>query len=895
MADIQQRTGVTTISSGRDLDSVVLGLAEPAMLIGSKHRVLIANDRANALFGWEDTGLAGQSVKVLMPESMHTSHSDRAEGYFNRRAIRPMGDSTRIEAVRRTGERIQLDISLTPIELQGELVMLVTVRDVQAAASRISTPLNEPTALSELARLVSGPTEAAEVYRRMACQIRPLILYDQLLLCAFDRNTSILRDLCTVGQESTGGGHGLPVTLTDSQASGLRSMTRPAIFVGGAVPGWFAETAGNQGSGDDGFRSLLSAPLRWNGKVIGILNIRSRNDSAYSDESLKLAEQIATLLASVVARSRSRTTAAEATDQRTVLAGIGRLVGSAPDIRRVFESLATQIDRLIPIDRLAFTSVGPERGRYFLEAEWGPCDPTLLPGIGRSLAGTGTEVAILAGRPVILTEDQIQTISRHNHPVTPGPMTMKSWLTTPFKLRGETIGVMHFRSYEPDVYEAAHIEIAQDIAAQFAGAFGNATVTHDGERERKIHNSVIELTWDIVRGDQLAAIAGAVKDQLSKLVDFDRFSVATVDQDRDESEIVYESGVKLDGIDTDRKFQFAGLITRGGSRIDTVGENGEVWRDRLARAGLNSWMYTVIGDDTEQPVGTIWVGASRHGAFTECDLETLDRLTGVMVPLFHGFTQELARRRLVEERERSEALARQTAVLEFEARAKSEFVSSISHEFKTPLTSVIAFSDLLRRDSNMTEHQLKHVKLIQNNAWRLERMIEDLLEIAMANAGRLSYEISEVHVTDIVQEVCESLRLVAKNAGRRLLYNCSETVATAAVDPIRLAQAVQNLISNAINYSPTRTGITVTANEAHGQFLVRVRNRGTLTAEQVRDAFIRFKRLDNEITRGTPGTGLGLPISRQIIEEMGGTVILESKSGFVEARLCVPVLNSGQS
>ncbi len=895
MADIQQRTGVTTITSERDFNSMVLGLAEPAILIGPKHRVLIANDRANALFGWEDTGLAGQSVKVLIPESMHTSHSGWTGGYLYRLAIRPMGDSTRIEAVRRTGERIQLDISLTPMEFQGELVVLVTVRDAQAIASKISNPSNEPAALRELARLVDGPMEATEVYRRMACQIRPLIPYDQLLLRAFDRNTSILRDLYTVGGESTGGGHGLPVTLTDNQASGLRSMTQPAIFVGGAVPGWFTETASNQGRGSDRFRSLLSAPLRWNGEVIGTLNIRSRNDSAYGEESLKLAEQIATLLAPVIARSRSQTTAVEATDQRTVLADIGRLAGSAPDIRLVFESLATQIGRLIPIDRLAFTSVGPERGRYFLEAEWGPCDPTLLPGIGRSLAGTGTEVAILAGIPVIFTEDQIRTIRGHNHPVTPDPVTMKSWLTTPFKLKGETIGVMHFRSFEPHVYEAAHIEIAQDIAAQFADAFGNTTVTHDGERERKIHNSVIEQTWDIVRGDQLAAMAETVKDQLSKSVDFDRFSVATVDQDRNESEIVYESGVKLDGIDADRKFQFAGLITRGGSRIDAVGENGEAWRDRLARAGLNSWMHTVIGDDTEQPVGTIWVGASRHRAFTECDLEILDRLTGVMVPLFHVFAQELARRRLVEERERSEALERQTAVLEFEARAKSEFVSSISHEFKTPLTSVIAFSDLLQRDSNITEYQLKHVKLIQNNAWRLERMIEDLLEIAMANAGRLSYEISEVHVTDIVQEVCEGLRLVAKNVGRRLFYNCPETVATAAVDPIRLAQAVQNLISNAINYSPIRTGITVTANEVRGQFLVRVRNRGTLTAEQARDAFVRFKRLDNEVTRSTPGTGLGLSISRQIIEDMGGTVILESKSGFVEARLCVPVLDSEQS
>ena len=169
-------------------------------------------------------------------------------------------------------------------------------------------------------------------------------------------------------------------------------------------------------------------------------------------------------------------------------------------------------------------------------------------------------------------------------------------------------------------------------------------------------------------------------------------------------------------------------------------------------------------------------------------------------------------------------------------------------------------------------------------------MINDLLHVAAADSDQLAYNIIDVKITDVISEVFEGLRPVAKNLGRRLVSDIPDLDKHAALDPVRFGQALQNLISNAIKYSPEKSGVAVLAQESRSQLLVTVRNKGSLTKQESRDAFVRFKRLDNYLTQSTPSTGLGLPISREIIESMGGTVILESKQGVVEARLRVPII-----
>jgi signal transduction histidine kinase len=194
------------------------------------------------------------------------------------------------------------------------------------------------------------------------------------------------------------------------------------------------------------------------------------------------------------------------------------------------------------------------------------------------------------------------------------------------------------------------------------------------------------------------------------------------------------------------------------------------------------------------------------------------------------------------------------------------------------------------RDKTLDERQIKQLNLIQNNAWRLERMIDDLLHVAAVDFGGLSYDIRQVDVVNTVKDVFDSLKPVASAPKRRLVWRESTTKALAAIDPIRMAQAVQNIVSNAIKYSPIDSGITVSTYESDGSVEILVRNKGKLSKSDTELAFSRFTRLDNELTRSTLGTGLGLSITREILEAMDGSVTLESDQIHIEAKIRIPIL-----
>jgi signal transduction histidine kinase len=633
----------------------------------------------------------------------------------------------------------------------------------------------------------------------------------------------------------------------------------------------------------------LCAPLIWAGEIIGVINFRSKSASAYNDDSLQIANQISTVAASILGRSKMAMARTQADHQRATITSISNSVTQAVDVRRIFDSIALQIDEIIPIDRIVLNSLNSDRTGYSVEASWGPADELMRHGIFKALTGTATEMAVTAGVPIILSKNQIENISVHNRPEGDDPAPMKSWIAVPLKLRGEAIGVMHFRTFDPNAYDRSHLDYAQQLAAIFTTTIENYSHSRDNERERQIRNSVVKLNRRAIEGDSLDVLADTAGNLLSQFIDYDRFSAVAIDIEKSQTTVLYQTGTNVPGGGSNSKMAYSGMAESGTSQLGDIDDLAAPWRDRLKEAGLQSWMYMAIGGESGNPIGAIWISSKKKSAFNGRDLEIVERLGGVLAPVFHANALEQAREQLEGERERSQSLATQTAILESDARAKSEFISSISHEFKTPLTSVVAFSSLLRRDDSMSERQHKQLDLIQNNAWRLEKMIDDLLHVASADAGRLTFDVQEVNVAAMAREVCDGIIPVAKAAGKRLVWRSSNVEASAAVDPVRYAQAVQNIVSNAVKYSPSGTGITASICEIDGGIELLVRNKGNLSRTESEQAFNRFTRLDNEVTRSTPGTGLGLSITREILDEMGGTISLESNGHCIEARIRVPV------
>jgi signal transduction histidine kinase len=213
---------------------------------------------------------------------------------------------------------------------------------------------------------------------------------------------------------------------------------------------------------------------------------------------------------------------------------------------------------------------------------------------------------------------------------------------------------------------------------------------------------------------------------------------------------------------------------------------------------------------------------------------------------------------------------------------RSDMISLMSHELRTPLTSINGFAELLTTDDELSEQSKEFVTIISNESQRLSRMINTFLEVTkLQRKDRQEVLKIPLRLDEVVKETIAGLQKVAKKRRIRLVEQPTQRLPPVAADKSMITQAIRNLVSNAIKYSPERTTVTVsTALEAEAVRLC-VEDRGYGIPVEARDRvwekFYRVVRDDQE--KDEESTGLGLSFVREVVEQHGGTVDLESEVG----------------
>jgi PAS domain S-box-containing protein len=211
-------------------------------------------------------------------------------------------------------------------------------------------------------------------------------------------------------------------------------------------------------------------------------------------------------------------------------------------------------------------------------------------------------------------------------------------------------------------------------------------------------------------------------------------------------------------------------------------------------------------------------------------------------------------------------------------RIKDALVATVSHELRTPLTSIIGYLELLEdTDEQLGEETLRHIEIVRRNAERLQRMVEELLFLARVDAGGLELDLAEVDVVELARGAIGSARPAADAKDLVLALEGADSAWTFA-DASRIGQVFDNLIMNAIKFTPAGGKIAVSVRPAGGTIVASVSDTGCgiPEAEQAR-LFERFFR--STATSELPGTGLGLTIVRAIVEGHGGEIICHSSEG----------------
>ncbi len=214
-------------------------------------------------------------------------------------------------------------------------------------------------------------------------------------------------------------------------------------------------------------------------------------------------------------------------------------------------------------------------------------------------------------------------------------------------------------------------------------------------------------------------------------------------------------------------------------------------------------------------------------------------------------------------------------------RLKDEFVLTASHELRSPLTSVQGFAELLmlERDS-LTPRQLETVEVILDNCRHLVRLLNDLLDLARSDAGRLAIRPQPTEVGPLVEDVVRTMRAQTEAASQTLSEDVQPGLPPIEAEPDRIRQILVNLITNAHEYSPEGASIGVSARALDAEVEIGVSDDGPgIPAEQLERIFERFTRGDAGLTQRVGGTGLGLAISKSLVELHGGSIAAESEPG----------------
>jgi two-component system phosphate regulon sensor histidine kinase PhoR len=214
-------------------------------------------------------------------------------------------------------------------------------------------------------------------------------------------------------------------------------------------------------------------------------------------------------------------------------------------------------------------------------------------------------------------------------------------------------------------------------------------------------------------------------------------------------------------------------------------------------------------------------------------------------------------------------------------RARADFVTTASHELRTPLTAVYGSVRTLieRRDELDDAVRLRLLRMIEHESEHLAQIVDQLLVTAQIDRGRLRMEERDCDVTGLCESVLEAAD-ARKPESIRLELVAPESTRPLRCDPPRLKQVLVNLVENAIKYSPEGGRIEVRISDSPDRLRIEVRDEGLgIPPSEQNRIFEKFYRLDADMTRGVGGSGLGLYISREIVEQMGGILSVRSRRG----------------
>jgi signal transduction histidine kinase len=214
-------------------------------------------------------------------------------------------------------------------------------------------------------------------------------------------------------------------------------------------------------------------------------------------------------------------------------------------------------------------------------------------------------------------------------------------------------------------------------------------------------------------------------------------------------------------------------------------------------------------------------------------------------------------------------------------RLKSEFLASMSHELRTPLNSIIGFADVLLEglDGDLNERMEEDVRLIRDSGRHLRELIGDILDMSKIEAGRMELRYEEIDLRQMANDIMATAQPLANQKSLSMHLDLDPKVGFVTADRTRLRQVLWNIMGNAIKFTE-KGSVSLSLQDRGDHVLFAIRDSGIgIKEENIPIVFEQFRQIDGGLNRSASGTGLGMPITKKLVEIHGGEIWIESVYG----------------
>ncbi len=661
------------------------------------------------------------------------------------------------------------------------------------------------------------------------------------------------------------------LTITTARRDGrmqlefVAGMGAPEDEIGGIVVSVVGSPDGLVNPRDYGLHSQMTVPIS---AIDGTITLRSRDRDAYGPRHVDVMRQVVAQISPGISNAIHYQESQHRVMERTALAEIGRAATHETDLDSILMVVSGALSNLMKFDHLGTILTESGDGTASIVCWSTPDLLGLNAGDTVNLDGLQFGSGVLSGRgrdPLGLSTDGGDQEENE-----------RLWMQVPLGEQEKFLGMLVVSAPVDAVLSEDEADLLQRVANQITPAIQNARLTADLTRTLEERRIVAVIGRAASSKTQIRSIFEIVAKEVEPIVPFDRFIASVAMQDTEYLNVSYVQGIAYEGKEEGSKIlrpsedETRELRARR-AIVRHLSDNDSDSSSALQAAGLKSWIQVALGDLTD-PMGYLSFRSKIPNAYTDIHVDFLEGIARQIAPTLKNaqmFEMERALR---------DQLDNQNRELQEANAAKSRFLSTVSHELKTPLTIISGFIDLMSDDTEeFTEEHVEALDIMRKNSSRLGLLINDVLDISRMDAGKLRIEPTKFLVNELIDELDKSFKPVLNPKSQTLSVSISDSEIWIEADRNRVAQLITNLMSNAHKYSGEDSQIRLNVAVEDSNLCVLVEDEGIgISLEDQKQLFTAFFRADNRVAREAGGTGLGLVIARSIAELHGGDLWLNS-------------------